>query len=349
MKKDIGVGVIGLGMGSGMFALNKDPDTSLEVRGICSPTESKVKAMGEQYAIPYGTTDYRELVKRKDISIVAVYSPDHLHYEHCKAALEAGKHVLCTKPLTSSLEDAKKLVKLVKDTGLKFLVGQTMRYDPQMVSAYQFYKRGDAGRVLFAEAHYVHDLRHVFAFTPWRLTVPQDPTYGGVCHPLDGLRWFLGDIAELHAFGSAGGLKPSHGLTDNFTVNLKFISGTIGRVLGLYGVIEPIEPMMKIAIYGDKMNLTATYSDNLGGKLETIWEDIEYHPVSTMIFPPERGIDVYGHTRAIVRYMKHLEACIRENKEPSPSVVDGAKTISAGHAIAESIRTGQVVKVFNAF
>ena len=128
---------------------------------------------------------------------------------------------------------------------------------------------------------------------------------------------------------------------------MKFVDGTIARVLGIYGVIEPPEPMMKVSIYGSKMNLLATYSDNMGGELQMIWDDIEYQPTSVMKFPAEHGIDVYGHTKAILRYMKHLQDCILEGVEPSPGVVDGAKTISAGHAAAQSIREGGVVKVFN--
>jgi predicted dehydrogenase len=348
-KKEIGVGVIGLGMGSGMFALNQNDSTRLEVRAICSQTEAKVKALSEKYSIDSWTTDYRELVKRKDIDVVAVYSPDHLHHEHCVAALKAGKHVVCTKPLTNNLEYAKELVRLVRETKLKFLVGQTMRYDPQMTAAKRFFDDGEIGGVIFAEAHYVHDLRPIFGMTPWRLTAPQDFMFGGVCHPVDVLRWFMGDIEELHAFGCKGPLTPEYPLMDNFSLNVKFTNGAIGRILGLYGVIEPTEPMMKVSLFGTKMNVVATYSDNLGGQVKTVWDKIDFRPTSTMPFPVERGIDVYGHTNSIVRYMKHLEDCIVNNKEPSPSVLDGAKTISAGAAAWQSIKEDRVVKVFNEF
>ena len=281
--------------------------------------------------------------------MVAVYSPDHLHFEHASAALKAGKHVLCTKPLTNNLDHAKQLVQLVRSSGRKFLVGQTMRYDPQMAAAKRFQDDGEIGRVIFAEAHYVHDMRPIFALTPWRLRAPQDFMFGGVCHPVDVLRWFLGDIEEIHAFGCKGGLTQDYPLMDNFTLNARFRGGAIGRILGLYGVVEPAEPMMKLALYGTKMNVTATFTDNLGGQLKTVWDKIEYRPTSTMTFPPERGIDVYGHTRSILRYMAHLEDCIVNDREPSPSVLDGAKTISAGAAALESIRDGRVVKVFNEF
>ena len=349
MKKDIGVGVIGVGMGSGMFALNQSADHRMEVRGICSTSADKLKKMTGQWNIGYTTTDYRELVKQKDIDVVAVYSPDHLHYEHAKAALEAGKHVICTKPMTNNLDHAKELVNLVRKTGLKFLVGQTMRYDPQMTAAKRFQEDGEIGDVLFAEAHYVHDIRPIFPLTPWRLTAPQDFMFGGVCHPVDVLRWFLGDIEEIHAYGNYGKLTPEYKLMDNFCLNVKFKNGVIGRVLGIYGVIEPTEPMMKLSLYGSIMNVLSTFSDNLGGQLKVVWDKVEYRPTATMDFPAEHGIDVYGHTKSILRYCKHFEECLETDREPSPSVVDGAKTVSAGDAAWTSIKEGRVVKVFNEF
>ena len=63
-------------------------------------------------------------MKREDIDVVAIYSPDHLHAEHCTAAIQAGKHVICTKPMVTDLEDAKRLVELVREKEVKFLIGQ---------------------------------------------------------------------------------------------------------------------------------------------------------------------------------------------------------------------------------
>lgn len=347
-KKDIGVGVVGVGMGSAMFPLNRLEDSRFEVRGICSQREGRLRALEQEWGFGFYTTDYGELIRREDIDVIGVYSPDHLHHQHCVEALNAGKHVVCTKPLTNSLDHAVELVELVRRTGLKFLVGQTMRYDPQFAAAKRFFDDGEIGRILFAEAHYLHDLRPVFEMTPWRLSAPQDLMYGGVCHPVDILRWFLGDIEEVHAYGSQGGLS-DYPLMDNFTLNLRFANGAIGHILGLYGVVEPPEPMMKLSLYGDKMNVVAEYSDNKGGQVSIVWDKVEYQPVSKMEFPAELGVDVYGHTKTVLRYMKHFEDCLIGDGEPVPNVIDGAKTISVGHAAYQSIREGRPVKVLNEF
>ena len=346
--KDIGIGVIGLGMGVGLFALNEDQASRMEVRSICAGTGEKTEALSKEWGINHWTTNYRELVERKDVDVVAIYSPDHLHFEHAAAALKAGKHVICTKPMVSNLGHAKELVRLVRDSRQKFFVAQSMRYGPQTKAVRQFFEDGQIGDIIFAEAHYVHDIRPIYDLTPWRLTAPQDFMYGGISHPADILRWFLGDVDEVHAFGIKGGLTPEYPLMDNFTINVKFKNGKIARILGLFGVIEPSEPAAKLSLYGTKMNVTATYSE-LSGQLQTVWDKIEYRPTSTMTFPPETGIDVYNHTKTMMRYMAHYEDCIVNDKEPEPSVIDGAKTISIGHAAWQSIEEGRVVKVFNDF
>ena len=182
----------------------------LVVRGLCAQTAARGKKFGRTLGhIPIWTTDYRALLARKDIQVIGIYSPDHLHAEHASAALQAGKHVICTKPMCTRLEDTAELVKQVDRSGLKFLVGQTMRFDLEFVNAKHLLDDGDLGEIIFAEAHYVHDARSFFPATPWRLHAPQDLMYGGASHPIDLLRWFLGDVDEVHAYGRKGDLRPN--------------------------------------------------------------------------------------------------------------------------------------------
>lgn len=107
----IGLGVIGINssnMGSTTALLKDVPDLNYELRGICAKRPEVLKNYADDIGIDYWTTDYRELVQRDDISVVSVYSPDHLHAEHCIAAIEAGKHVVCTKPMVTTLSDAQR-------------------------------------------------------------------------------------------------------------------------------------------------------------------------------------------------------------------------------------------------
>jgi predicted dehydrogenase len=346
--KEIGIGVIGIGMGSNLLPINHDPHSKLAVRGLCSQSASKVAALAARWEIPFHTTDYRALIARPDIDVIAVYSPDHLHTDHARAALAAGKHVICTKPMCTKLEDAVELVHLVERTGLKFLVGQTMRFDPEFVAAKRMADDGDLGEMIFAEAHYVHDARGFFPNTPWRLEAPQDLMYGGASHPIDLLRWFFGDVEEVHAYGRKGSLTPAYPYEDNYLINLKFANGVIARVLAAYGLVEPPMPMMGLGLYGTKASLQADFTDQQEGHLRLVLDKIAQKPVGTFTFSAEKE-GALGHGGGVMRYLRHFEACLLNDSTPSPSVVEGAKSVAACAAAWQSIRNGGVVRVQNEF
>ena len=132
----IRLSVIGMGlhnMASTLATLPRVPDLRYEISAICARRPEPLEECARAFDVPYWTTDYRELVARPDVDVVCVFSPDHLHAEHCAAALENGKHVVCTKPMVTNLADAQRLVDLVRRHKRKFLVGQTMRFDLSLI------------------------------------------------------------------------------------------------------------------------------------------------------------------------------------------------------------------------
>ncbi len=348
----IGLGVIGMGpanMASTLTLLANEPDLRYELRGLCSRREEIARQCAEDFGVDFWTTDHRELVARKDVDVVSVFSPDHLHAEHCAAALEHGKHVVCTKPMVTSLDDAKRLFSLVREKRVKFLVGQTMRFDRQFLAARRMLDEGELGEPIALESYYVHDMRPVYEFTPWRLTVPQDLMFGGCVHSIDVLRAFGGDIESVHAIARKGGLAGGYPIADNFFINVVFKSGVIGRVSGLYGVVHPPTPMMQFGIYGTRGSLQAEFTDNEPGEIRVVLDDyLEKRPVITA-FEPERDLSAYGHGSTVIRYMRHFQDCLDGDLEPSPGVLDGAKSVAAGAAAWESVRTGEAVEVFDGF
>lgn len=329
--KDLGIGIIGLGMGQHVLAVNDLPASRLVVRGVCDTNAARLAEVAAKHKVSVATTDYRELLSRDDIQVIGIYSPDHLHAEQALDALEAGKHVICTKPMCVSIAEAEQLVKAVDRTGLKFLVGQTCRFVQYYRAAHDLLEEGKLGEIGYIEAHYVHDMRG-FKGT-WRWEAPQDFNYGGLCHPLDLVRWFAGDIDEVHTYGARGGVS-DHPLPGNFVYNLKFKSGAIGRVLGLFDITHPPMDMLGLSVMG---TLGAVVQDK-------VLFDGEHQPQSLARPEPQEG-----HGGEVVRYMLHLEECILGDKAPSPDVRDGARCIAACEAGWESIRRGQPVKVRNEF
>jgi predicted dehydrogenase len=343
MEKTIGIGVIGVGMGCDLLYLNEELDSRFFVRGICATTATKVEAIAKENGIPFWTTDYRKLIERDDIQVIAVFSPDHLHGRHCIDALNAGKHVIVTKPMVTSLEDAIEITRLAEKKKLKFLVGETCRWYTSFLAVKKFYDDGDLGEIIFAEGHYVHEIKDYFRKTSWRLTVPQDFMYGGVCHPLDSLVWFLGDVDEVHCYANRGNLS-AYPIEDNFLLNVKFQNGVMARVLGAYGVIQPPWPMMGLTIYGNKATAMATFEDFLPSQFRITFDKLERNEPAVIDYPADlKG--AYGQGDAVRRYMQHFEDCILNDKTPIEDAREGTKTIAALSAAWESARTGKPVKV----
>lgn len=348
----IRLGIIGMGptnMASTLALLADEPDLRYTITAICGLPEDVIRQCAKDFDVPFWTTDYRQLVASHDVDVVCVFSPDALHAEHCIGALEHGKHVVCTKPMVTRLDDARRLVQLVRERSVKFLVGQTMRFDRPFVDAKRRFDAGELGSLIALESQYVHDMRSVFEATPWRLTMPQDVMFGGCVHSIDILRAFGGDVRRVQAFAAKGNLTPEYPLQDNFFINLEFASGVIGRVAGLYGVVHPPLPMYQFGVFGSKGSLQAELTDNEPGEVRVVYDSTPGHTPVVARFDAERDRSAYGHGATVIRYMRHFQECLDNDCDPSPGVLDGAKSVAVGAAAWESIRTGSVVDVFNDF
>jgi predicted dehydrogenase len=349
MDKDtIRLGVIGIGisnMASTLVLLKDEPDLRYQITAACAGSAASTAAACARHKIPFACADYRELVARNDVDVVAVFSPDHLHAEHCRAALENGKHVVCTKPMVTSFDDAQDLVRLARDKQRKFLVGQTMRFDRQFLMAKKLCEDGELGRLIAIESHYIHDMRPVYKATPWRLEVPQDFMYGGCVHSLDIIRAFAGDIESVHAIANKGGMTEGYPIEDNFFINVRFESGVIGRVSGLYGVVHPPVPMMQFRLFGNKGSLQADFTDNEPGEIRVVRDNDPNHQIVVTEFESEKDLSAYGHGATVIRYMRYFQDCLDSDHDPIPNVLDGGNSVAAGAAAWESIKTGRVVNI----
>ena len=125
--KQFTMGVLGLGEGRSILsaALNSP---YWKVGNICDLNEALCKERLEEFGLTRYTTSYEEMLADPSIDVIGIYTPDQLHAQHIKMALEAGKNVLCTKPLMVSLDEANALLECQKRTGGIVFVGQSSRY-----------------------------------------------------------------------------------------------------------------------------------------------------------------------------------------------------------------------------
>jgi len=169
----IKVGVIGTGFigPAHIEALRRLGNIDVVALAECSDgvAKSKAETLGvERY---YG--DYKQLLKDNEIESVHICSPNYLHYEMAKAALEAGKHVICEKPLAVNVGQAEELVELADEKGLVNAVNFNIRYYPLMRQLRLMVDKGDVGEVFAVHGSYLQDwLFHPTDYN-WRLEPDQ--------------------------------------------------------------------------------------------------------------------------------------------------------------------------------
>jgi predicted dehydrogenase len=151
------VGIIGCGglsQGSHIPALLRMKDTdNVEIVAVCDIYQKRLdQAASKTGAKPI--KDYRELLNQKDIDYVAIITPEHWHAKMTMDAADAGKHIYCEKPMTWSIEEAKKVVKKIQETKVKMQVGVQGLSDDSYEVANRMIKEGKIGRPIQAQIDY---------------------------------------------------------------------------------------------------------------------------------------------------------------------------------------------------
>lgn len=236
----------------------------LPVRAICDVSDELLQKVKRSYDVPQAYLKIEDLVRRKDIDIVVIYTPDQLHNLHIKTCFENSKHVICTKPLVTSRQEALKVMELVKKyPDLQLMVGQSSRFFGPMQKQRQAFEAGKLGELVFAETQYVHDMRWFYGNRSWAKEGGFDLLFAAASHPVDLIRWYLGDVVDTFAYADRTLIaqKADFKGNDVFIINLKFASGRIGQVLGFYGLeqLHQNRPWIEVAVYGTKGSFIAKY------------------------------------------------------------------------------------------
>lgn len=154
MKK---VAIIGLGFGAEFIPIYQShPDAT--VHAICRRNEVELKRVGDHFGIERRYTDYADVLGDKEVDFVHINSPIPDHASMSLAALDAGKHVMCTVPMATTLEDCRKIVEKVKATGLKYMMAETVVYSREFLFLRELYKRGDLGEIQHLAASHPQDM-----------------------------------------------------------------------------------------------------------------------------------------------------------------------------------------------
>ena len=210
-KLELGVGMIGYGFMGKMhsYAYASLPfiyhplPARIKLIGACAPSEASRALAVETAGYEFTTPDYRELLDRRDIDIINVCTPNYLHKEQAIAAIKAGKHVYCDKPLALTASDAEEMAALARGSGLTCQVTFHNRFSSALLRARQLVEDGFLGDVLSFRAVYLHtgynDPKRPISWKMQRETSGAGALLDLGTHVIDIVRWLAGDFSKVNA------------------------------------------------------------------------------------------------------------------------------------------------------
>jgi predicted dehydrogenase len=165
----INVAIVGLGFGAEFIPIyQKHPNANLYA--LCQRTKSKLDAIADRAHVSKRYTDYDELLKDPNIQAVHINSPIPDHAPQALKALRAGKHVLCTVPMATTIEECQQIVDTVKKTGLKYMMAETVVYSREFLFIKEMYQKGELGKIQYMQASHPQDMDGWPAY--WERMIP---------------------------------------------------------------------------------------------------------------------------------------------------------------------------------
>lgn len=330
----IRVGVIGTGFGASLHlsALRENPD--FFTAAICSRRPERARAAAIDHGIPTHYADYRELVRNPEIDAVIVASPPHLHHPMAIAALEAGRHVLCEKPMARNLAEARDMQRIAERAATIAMVNNQLRFLPVRMRIAELIAEGYIG-----EPHAASVVVHRSSLNdphdrPWGWLMEMEKAGGMLgatgAHYLDALRWWFGDVKGVAGAVSTmvrqRRLPDSSSMAkvdadDNFAVILRFANGAIGTVH--VTATAGHEGDEEITLSGSEGTLQVRQGRLLGARLGEF--SLSELPVPDRLLG---GLVPGGHflVQPTTLLLRTWARAIREGRPASPSFADGVKT-----------------------
>ncbi len=215
-KEQLRIGMIGVTGRGGLWRHWHSPEgRSIVVAGADIDETRLAKFRAEHGDVLFTATDYRRLLDRQDIDAIAVTSPDNFHQEHATAALQAGKHVFCEKPLAITVDGCDAILRAWRDSGRHLMVGFNMRYMAMFRTMKEIVDSGAIGEIKAVWVRHFVGMGSDFYFHDWHAR--RDNTFSLLLqkgsHDIDMIHWITGRYTRrVAAFGGLdmfGGDRPN--------------------------------------------------------------------------------------------------------------------------------------------
>ncbi|MBI1913912.1 MAG: Gfo/Idh/MocA family oxidoreductase [Planctomycetes bacterium] len=156
-NKKIRVAIVGLGFGAEFIPIYQ-AHSNAEMYAICRRNKTELDKCGDRFGIKARYTDFNDLLKDPNVDAVHINSPIPDHAPQSIAALKAGKHVACTVPMATRVDECKQLVELQRQTGKVYMMMETVVYSREYLFVKELYDKGELGRLQFLRGSHQQDM-----------------------------------------------------------------------------------------------------------------------------------------------------------------------------------------------
>jgi len=345
MADKVKVGIIGSGFEADIHAAAfRIMPEEAEVVAVASPSAGHAEALAKRYGIPRVFRDYREMLGERDIEMVTITAPNFLHAGMTADIANAGKHVVCEKPLCMTLEEAGQMIETCRKQGVLLLYAEELFFTPKYVKAKEMADQGAFGKVYLVKQSEKHFGPHADWF--WDM----ERAGGGAlmdlgCHGIAFCYWFLGRPAIKSVqcqMGTYVHAEKTRG-EDNSICILEFENGAVGMVEDSWARRGGMDD--RIEVYGDG---GVTYANLLMGNALPTFSEQGYG------YAVEKAPDTKGWTYPVFeelwnygfpQEMRHFARCVRGREEPMATGEDGRVVMEAIYAGYASAGKGQKISL----
>lgn len=325
-EPQVAFAVVGCGgiSSSHFIGLERTPEAKLVA--VCDADQERAEEYGAKYGVT-AYTDYGQLLANPDIDVVCLCTPSGMHAEQTILAAEAGKHIVCEKPMAIQLHDVERVIEACDVFGVKLATIFPRRMSPTSRFVKQLIEDGRLGKLSLCSGYvkFYRDQAY-YDSAGWRGTWAMDG--GGAMmnqgiHTIDLLQWLAGPVVSLHGYSS--NVLRDIEVEDTAVVSLRFESGALGSIEATTTAYK--QPDHQISLHGDKGTLVLT-GDAIT-TLELVGEKSEIP-----VFEPFRVVPD-GHAAQL----RDMALAVLHNRRPVVTGRDGKHSLEIILATYESMRS----------
>ena len=343
------VGIIGAGLaGSLHLAAILAQPAAFQAVAVCTRRPERAAAVALETRIPAHTSDYRAVCRDPGVEAVIVATPPHLHHAMAIAALEAGKHVLCEKPMARNLAEARDMQRIADRVGVVAMVNFEHRFLPLRRQIKTLIDEGFLGEPRAATVVVHHASLNDPHDRPWGWLMEQDKGGGMLgasgAHYVDNLRWWFGEVkgvtGALATLVRQRRLADGPGMAkvdadDNAALILRFVDGALGTIH--VSATAAVDDEEEVLVSGSR-GVLRVRNNVLSGAREGEIGLRELPVADATAGFPDFDHPLVGPTALLHRAWAEA---IRIGRIASPSFADGVKVQEILDAVARSSQQGR--------